>query len=230
MKQIIKKEEEKTEAKITAYKGFDKDLKCRGFQYEIGKEYEEKNNINLCDNGFHCCEYPLDVFSYYNPAQNRFAEVEACGQIEKGEDKICCSHIKIGKEITIRNMVEAAIKFTFDRAKWFKKASATGDYGAASATGDYGAASATGNKGAASATGDYGAASATGKESVACGLGFKNKAKGALGCWLVLVEREGYDKNYKIIYVKTALVDGKKIKADTFYVLKNGKFVKAGAE
>ena len=248
------------EKKIIAYKGFDKNLKCRDFQYEIGKEYIHKGNVEPCESGFHACQYPLDVFQYYNPAESRFAEVEASGEIVPHEDKICCEKIKIKTELTLGALIQAAVKFTFDRVKWTKKnhvekekeaasatgdysaasatgncgaasatgfrgaASATGDCGAASATGDCGAASATGNCGAASATGFRGAASATGAESVACGLGFACKAKGGKGCWLVLAER---NDDWDILDVKAAKVDGKKIKADTYYILKNGEFEEA---
>ena len=218
---------------MKAYKGFDKDLKCRDFQFEVGKEYQEER-AKCCEAGFHACEYPLDVFNYYAPAGNRFCEVEMSGDIDKEEQadsKIAATRIRIGAEISLKAMIDAAIKFTFDRATWSKKnhvtegrkaASATGDQGAASATGYRGAASATGYQGAASATGDQGAASATGPDSIACGLGWQCRAKAALGNWIVLAER---DRNYNILTVKTALVDGEIIKADTYYALKGGEFV-----
>ena len=221
------------EKKIIAYKGFDKDLKCRDFQYEIGKTYTHNGDVKPCESGFHACKYPLDVFNYYPPAGSRFAEVETSGKLVPQADKICCEKIKVKTELTLGALIQAAVNFTFERAKWTKDsqtkkekgaASATGDYGAASATGFSGAASATGDYGAASATGDYGAASATGTESLACGLGFACKAKGAKGCWLVLAERNG---DWNILAVKAAKVDGKKIKADTYYILKNGKFEEA---
>ena len=79
--------------KIIAYKGFDQDLKCRDFQYEIGKEYIHKGDVKPCESGFHACQYPLDVFRYYNLAGSRFAEVEAAGEIVPHEDKICCEKI-----------------------------------------------------------------------------------------------------------------------------------------
>ena len=222
-----------SDKKIIAYKGFDKDLKCHDFQYKIGREYIHKGDVEPCESGFHACEYPLDVFQYYNPAGSRFAEVEAAGKIVPQGDKICCEKIKVKTELTLGALIQEAVKFTFARVKLTKEnlvekekeaASATGDWGAASATGDWGAASATGDCGAASATGDRGVASATGKESVACGLGFRCKAKGSKGCWLVLAERN-YD--WDILDVKAAKVDGKKIKADTYYILKNGEFEEA---
>ena len=230
------------------YKGFDKNFQCRGFQYEVSKSYTHKGKIEPCESGFHACEYPLSVFNYYAPAYSRFAEVEASGEIVLSGDKIACEKLKIKSELSLDSLIKAAIKFTFDRAKWSKEKTATGNYGAASATGNYGAASATGecgaasatgnrgaasatgyrgaasatgNQGAASATGNQGAASATGKDSIACGLGYKCKAKGAKGCWLVLAER---DEDGKILTVKTACVDGKKIKENVFYILEKGKF------
>ena len=201
--------------KIIAYKGFDKDLKCRGFQYKIGSKYIHKGKVEPCKSGFHACEYPLDVFQYYNPAGSRFAEVEAAGEIVPHEDKICCEKIKIKTELTLGALIQAAVKFTFDRVKWTKKNHVEKEKEAASATG---------YRGAASATGNCGAASATGKESIACGLGFRCKAKGAKGCWLVIAERDDYGR---ILLVRTVKVDGKDIKADTWYTLQDGQFVEA---
>lgn len=85
------------EQKIKAYKAFDKDLSCRGFKYEVGKEYEETGYIKACEKGFHACPYPLDVFGYYAPAGSRFCEVEQSGKIDDSEsDKVCSSKIRIG--------------------------------------------------------------------------------------------------------------------------------------
>ena len=236
-------------SKIKGFKGFNSDMTCRGFKYEEGKDYEEQGDISACSNGFHYCLHPLDVFGYYPPANigmNKFHEVEGSGDMDVDTDdtKIACSKIHIGAELSIKSIVDAAIKFTFSKCKWVKEKIATGDYGAASATGnrgaasatgDNGAASATGYQGAASATGDYGAASATGyqgaasatgKESIALAAGKDCKAKGALGCWIVLTERGEWDGNtYPIISVKAFKVDGKSIKEDTFYTLINGEAV-----
>ena len=151
------------EQKIKAYKAFDKDLSCRGFKYEVGKEYEETGDIKACEKGFHACPYPLDVFGYYAPAGSRFCEVEQSGKIDDSEsDKVCSSKIRIGAELDIRGLVKAAVSFVKERctnecnADPGKPATA-GNRGAATA-GDYGAATA-GNRGAATA-GDYGAATA----------------------------------------------------------------------
>ena len=146
---------------IKAYKGFKKDMTCQGFQYEEGKEYET-DKAEVCETGFHACEYPLDCFNYYAPSESVFHEVEQDGEISrKGDDtKLASTKIKIGVSLNIAGMVKAAIEYTKSRTK--KEADSNSDYGASSATGDYGASSATGNCGASSATGDYGASSATG--------------------------------------------------------------------
>ena len=151
------------EQKIKAYKAFDKDLSCRGFKYEVGKEYEETGYIRVCKKGFHACPYPLDVFGYYAPSGSRFCEVEQSGKIDDSEsNKVCSSKIRIGAELDIRGLVKAAVSYVKERctnecnAEPGKPATA-GDRGAATA-GDCGAATA-GDRGAATA-GDCGAATA----------------------------------------------------------------------
>jgi len=211
------------------YKGMDANMQCRGFQYEVGKEYETDEAV-ACEAGFHACEYPLDVFKYYPPAKSRYAVVEQSGKISKsGEDtKVASTKIKIAAEIGIAELVRAAVEYTKTHAKEEPGWHATGDQGAASATGYQGAASATGPRGAASATGDQGAASATGEAGVALAAGFGCKAKGALGCAICVVERGNWDgETYPIINIKAAIVDGDIIKADTYYMLINGAFVEA---
>jgi hypothetical protein len=219
-------------SKIRGFKGFNSDMTCREFKYEEGKDYEEQGDIIACNKGFHFCLYPLDVFGYYPPAYI-VHEVEGSGEMDVDTDdtKIACSKIYIGAELSIKSIVDAAIKFTFSKCKWVKEKIATGDQGAASATGYQGAASATGDQGAASATGYRGAASATGKESIALAAGKDCKAKGALGCWIVLAERGEWDGNtYPIVSVKAFKVDGKSIKEDTFYTLVNGEAVEASQD
>lgn len=191
------------------YKGMDKDMRCLGFQYEVGKEYEtDKAEVRGC--GFHACEYPLDVFNYYPPSGSRFFEVEQSGELSRLSDdsKVTSTKIKIGAEISISGLVKAAIEYTRERAVKEEGASATG------------------YKGAASATGNWGAASATGKASVALACGIEGKAMGALGCGICLVERGEWDgETYPIKHIKAAIVDGETIKPDVWYTLKNGEFV-----
>ena len=164
---------------VKAFKGFNKDLTCRGFQYEEGKEFETER-AECCEAGFHACEYPLDVFHYYSPAQSIFHEVEMSGDMDREtcDSKICSTKIKIGAKLSIAGLVKCAIDFTMARInkeassdESYGASSATGDYGASSATGDYGASSATGYRGASSATGDYGASSATGNYGASSATG-----------------------------------------------------------
>ena len=221
------------------YKGFDKNLKCRGFQYEIGKEYEE-DSAELCSSGFHACENPLDVFGYYPPVDSRYCEVELEDVSEERSDdsKRCGKRMKIGAEIGIKGIVDAFVKFTLERADWSaKRATNTGDRSAATNTGDrsaatntgyYSAATNTGDYSAATNTGDYSAATVEGAESIAIATGIEGKAKGALGCYIVLAEWE-QDENcdWNIKTIKAHKVDGKTIKPDVFYTLRNGKFTEA---
>ena len=246
---------------IKTYKGFNKDMTCRGFQYEEGKEYEEES-LEVCDHGFHACEYPLDCLNYYSPNESVYHEVEQSGKIQKHNEgtKVASTKIKIGAEISIAGIVKAAIEYTAKRVNKEAESdenhgasSATGDYGASSATGDYGASSATGYKGASSATGDYGASSATGicgassatgykgassaedKDAVAVAWGYKSKAKGVLGSFLVFADWEytgsedntEYDRNNQSTWVlngaKMVQVDGENIKPDTWYKIENGE-------
>ena len=336
---------------IKSYKGFNKNMTCRGFQYEEGKEYE-KEIVEVCDHGFHACEYPLDCLNYYYPNESVYHEVEQSGEIQKHNDdtKVASTKIKIGAEISIAGLVKAAIEYTVKRVKkdaesdekhgassatgykgassatgtygassatgtygassatgdygassatgYYGASSATGTYGASSATGDYGASSATGYCGASSATGDYGASSATGdkgassatgtygassatgdygassatgycgassatgycgassatgtcgassatgycgassaedKDAVAVAWGYKSKAKGVLGAFLVFADWEytgseddtEYDRNNQSAWVlngaKMVQVDGENIKPNTWYTIENGE-------
>ena len=219
------------EQKLKTYKAFDKDLSCRGFKYEVGKEYEETGDIKACEKGFHACPYPLDVFGYYAPAGSRFCEVEQSGKIDDSEsDKVCSSKIRIGAELDIRGLVKAAISFVKERctnecnAEPGKPATA-GNSGAATA-GDSGAATA-GYRGAATA-GDYGAATARGKAStgsngLSMARGNNVQVKGGIGAILVIAEER--EDTCDIVDWKAVLVDGEVVKADTWYRLENGELV-----
>ena len=235
---------------IHAYKGFDKDLKCRGFQYEVGKTYEQKGKIECCMNGFHACEFPLNVFNYYSPGSNsRYCTVTQSGEISKhdGDSKVASSKIHIETEIGLNGIIKAGVKSILDKVNWkdnkefntgnHSAATNTGDYSAATNTGDYSAATNTGNHSAATNTGDYSAATNTGyqsaakvsgKESIAVVTGKDSKAAGALGDWIVLTERGGWNgETCPIKEVKAFKIDGEKIKADTFYKLVDGEAVEA---
>ena len=210
---------------VKSYKGFNKDMTCRGFQYEEGKEYEEES-VEVCDHGFHACEYPLDCLNYYSPNESVYHEVEQSGEIQKHNDdtKVASTKIKIGAEISIAGLVKAAIEYTVKRVN--KEAESDENHGASSATG---------NKGASSATGYKGASSAEDKDAVAVAWGYKSKAKGVIGSFLVFADWEytgsedntEYDRNNQSAWVlngaKMVQVDGENIKPDTWYTIENGE-------
>lgn len=195
------------EQKIKAYKAFDKDLSCRGFKYEVGKEYEETGDIKVCDKGFHACPYPLDVFGYYAPAGSRFCEVEQSGKIDDSESgKVCSSKIRIGAELDIRGLVKAAVSFVKERCT----NECNADPGKPATAGNYGAATARGK-------------ASTGSNGLSVARGNNVQVKGGIGAILVIAE-EGED-TCDIVDWKAVLVDGEVVKADTWYRLENGELV-----
>ena len=205
---------------VTGFKGFDKDLKCKGFQYEVGKTYTHDSAVKLCSTGFHFCENPWDTLSYY-PIENgnRYAQTEAQGVTDEREkdSKRVSSVLAIKAELTLKSLIDCAVKFTLNLAK----STPTGKVESYS-TGDHGHAASTGDSGHAASTGKSGHASAMGKGSIAAAIGIEGMAKAAKGNWIVLAE---YTEDRNIRWVKTEKIDGKTLKADTFYMLKEGKFV-----
>ena len=201
---------------MKTYKGFDKDLKCRGFQYEIGKEYEEEK-ADACNCGFHACEMPIEVLGYYAPGTgSRYCEVEQSGDIRKHSDdtKVASTKIKIGAEIGIPGIVKAQVEYV--------RSHCTNEHNA-----EPGKPATAGYKGAATA-GNYGAATSrgsvtVGENGVGTVLGEDVKIRGGLGALLVCAI-ENYE-NYDVQTWAAAIVDGDKIKADTWYTVKDGQFV-----
>jgi hypothetical protein len=201
---------------VIAYKGFDSNLKCRGFQYEVGQTYEHTGEVAACSSGFHACEYPLHVLRYYRPSESRFALVEQSGTLARHDEdsKIASSRISIKAEIDIARLIKAAVKYTMDRctpapggnsSKPSTVVKAIGANKAATASGPYGAATASGNSGAATASGRNG------------------KARGKDGCALFLVYRDG---GGKIVHAKAAVVGRDGIKPNVWYQLDRvGNFV-----
>ena len=218
--------------KITSYKGFNKDMTCRDFQYKEGESYEEPS-AKACERGFYAYEYPLDCLDYYSPNESVYHVVEQSGEISRHSDdtKVTSTKIKIGAEINIAGLVKAAIEYTMKRVN--PEAKADERQGASSATGNYGASSATGYYGASAATGYKGASSAGDPESVAVAWGYHGKAKGVLGSYLVLADWEGDEDDYwhqnlwQLKGAKMVQVDGKEIKPDTFYTMRNGEIIEA---
>ena len=186
--------------KIKAFKGFDKDVKCRGFQYEVGKEYEEAGPIQACSKGFHACENPMDVFGYYPPADSRYCEVEQSGDISKDSDdsKIASSHIKIGAEIGLKGIIEAGVKFTMEKITFSEESVTTGYRAGAQATGYRAGAQATGDRAGAQATGTQAGAQATGYQAGAQATGTQAGAQAT-----------GYQAGATAIgYMSSAFADG----------------------
>ncbi len=325
----------KNDKTIRGFKGFDKDLKCNGFQYEVGKDYEQEGEVKCCESGFHFCETPFEVFRYYSPSYSRYCEVEGDGIVDqaKEDSKVATSHIHILVEIGLNGLIKAGVKLILDKVDFkdakstntgyrsaatntgdcsaatntgycsaatntgdhsaatntgnlsaatntgdrsaatntgnlsaatntgdLSAATNTGDLSAATNTGNLSAATNTGNRSAATNTGDCSAATNTGdcsaatntgycsaatntgdhsaatntgnrsaatvvgKDSVAIVTGRDGRARGALGCWIVLTERGGFDGvTYSIKEVRTFKVDGVNIKENTFYRLVDGK-------
>ncbi len=200
---------------MKCFKGFNENMTCIGFQFEQGKTYEE-NEAQLCKSGFHACEYPLSVFAYYPPANSVYHEVDLEGVCEnRDSEKVCGKKITIGERISIQQMVDLSVRHIHSQINETRKQHVMeGDRSAATNTGEYSTATNTGCRSAAKVSGRCGIAIATGSESKACG---------ALGCWIVLAEWD--DDSRDIIDMRIARVDGKRIKADTWYQLKGGEFV-----
>jgi hypothetical protein len=162
---------------MKAYTGFDKDLKCRGFQYEVGKEYEEEN-ASLCKKGFRACENPLDTFRYYAPTDSRYCEVEIEDNGERSSDdsKVCGKHIRIGAEIGLKGVINAGVRFVFDKCESAAEECASGWRGNAAASGESGNAAASGWSGNAAASGESGNAAASGVRGNAAASGVRGNA------------------------------------------------------
>ena len=194
---------------MKAYKGFNKDLTCRGFQYEEGKTFET-DDAKLCDCGLHACERPLDVFNYYAPGSGSVyhaVELDDVDDERRSDDsKVCGKKITIGAKLSIGDLVKAQIEFTKEHC-----ATENNDPKMATA-GDSGAATSRGK-------------SAVGENGLAVARGNNVRVKGGMGAVLVLAEEENYNCN--LVAWKVAVVDGENIKADTWYCLKDGEFVEA---
>ena len=227
--------------KIIAYKAMDKNMMCRGKQYEVGKTYHE-DKADCCHAGMHACENPQDVLHYY-PLKDgpRFFEVECGGNVDKSEEgsKLACTELTVKGEVNFAGLVKATVNAAFNRVKGkepfssgysstagssgdYSTAGSSGDYSTAGSSGYYSTAGSSGYSSTAAATGAYCSAKAGGKDSIAVVNGACGKACGALGCYLVLTE---YDDDGHMLCAKMAKVDGTHIKENVWYTLKNGEFV-----
>lgn len=211
---------------ITSYKGFDKNMQCRGFQYEVGKEYEMDGEIKCCNRGFHACKSPLEVWDYYDILNSRYAEVEQSGKIDAEENttKVCSSRIKIKAELKLADIINIGVE-------WLKDITSPSKVKADSALNDNGdrkkQIGSSGDYAKIGSSGDYAQIDSTGEDSVIMCAGNNSKAKAKIGSWITLAEWKWSDEKKRDVpvCVKTEYVDGVNIKADTWYQLKNGKFV-----
>ena len=248
----------KENKEIIAYKGFDKNLKCRDYQYEIGKTFEHDGAVKVCESGFHACEYPLDVFGYYPPSSSRFAIVKMHGETSKDSDdtKIASAKITIETEIKLPEMINRAVDWIKNKINWSddktsntgyqsaatntgnwsaatntgyqSAATNTGYQSAATNTGDQSAATNTGDQSAATNTGNWSAAEVSGRGSVAIAIGRNSKSKADNGGAIVCVYR---DSNGDLIHIKASKVCENGIKANTWYTLDaNGEFVEVESD
>ena len=226
---------------MKGYKGFSKGLGCRGKQDGENTVFEE-DDAKIGQSGMHFCKNPFDVLTHYgfvddNGELNEYAEVEALDDAYTDEqEKFCTKKLKVGAKLGIAGLVNAFVDFTLDKIKKDSVATNTGNWSTATNTGDKSVATNTGDKSVATNTGSYSvatntgnfsAAMNTGKNGFAISTGIQGKAKGALGCYIAVAEWT-YDESageYKLVGFEAHKVDGKTIKPDTFYSLKNGKFV-----
>ncbi|EAN8503559.1 hypothetical protein EO833_20365 [Salmonella enterica] len=221
---------------IVTFKGFNKDLKCRGFQFAIGETFHHDGKVEACGSGFHACECPFDVFSYYPPAESRYAETISFGitdSEEGGDTKIASSSITIKDELTLPQFIQRGIEWIWSKIdKSLEQqimcgnrsaATNTGDRSAATNTGDRSAATNTGYQSAATNTGDRSAAEVSGSQSVAASLGIEGKARASEGGAIVLCYR---DEDGELIHIRASKVGENGIMPNTWYQLdKDGEFV-----
>ncbi|WP_140231864.1 DUF7666 domain-containing protein [Salmonella enterica] len=221
---------------IVTFKGFNKDLKCRGFQFAIGETFHHDGKVEACGSGFHACECPFDVFSYYPPAESRYAETISFGitdSEEGGDTKIASSSITIKDELTLPQFIQRGIEWIWSKidksleqqimcGSW-SAATNTGYQSAATNTGNRSAATNTGYQSAATNTGDWSAAEVSGSQSVAASLGIEGKARASEGGAIVLCYR---DEDGELIHIRASKVGENGIMPNTWYQLdKDGEFV-----
>ncbi|ELG4349674.1 hypothetical protein RN262_002001 [Salmonella enterica] len=203
---------------IVTFKGFNKDLKCRDFQFEIGKTFHHEGKVEACGSGFHACECPFDVFSYYPPAESRYAETISFGVIDReeiGDTKIASASITIKAELTLPQFIQRGIEWIWSKIdKSLEQQIMTGNRSAATNTG---------NRSAATNTGDWSAAEVSGSQSVAASLGIEGKARASEGGAIVLCYR---DEDGELIHIRASKVGENGIMPDTWYQLdEDGEFV-----
>jgi len=220
--------------KVVGFKAFDKDMKCRGFQFEVGKTYKHDGEISPCNSGFHFCENPLDVWGYYDMMDCTLAKVEATGEVKTDGNKSVTGEINITASLSMPEFIVSAVKYIIESCKSGDKVqsssgdsaklASSGDYAKLASSGDYAQLASSGDYAKLASSGDSAKLEVKGEKSVAANIGTSGTIKGKVGTWITLAE---YNDNYECIFVKSAKIDGKRIKADTWYKLQNKKFVEA---
>ena len=238
---------------IKSYKAFDENMRCRGFQYEVGKEYDMNGDIECCKRGFHACESPMEVWEYYDMLTSRFAEVEQSGKIsaEGRTTKVCSSHIKIKAELKLADIINIGVEWLKDLTSKSKikddstalnddgfdkkQIGSSGNYAQIGSSGYsakigssgyYAKIGSSGNYAQIGSSGDSAQIDSTGEDSVIMCAGIRSVAKAKIGSWITLAEWKQDDRKgrWVPVCVKTERVDGIKIKPDTWYKLQDGEF------
>ena len=209
-----------TQKTIVTYKGFNKDLQCRDYQFAIGETYHHEGKVEACGSGFHACECPFDVFRYYSPANSRFAETISFGTTdheEHGNTKIASASITIKAELSLPQFIQRGIDWIWSKIdKSLEQQIMPGDRSAATNTGD---------QSAATNTGYQSAAEVSGSQSVAAAFGIESKARAGESGAIVLCFRSDEGE---LIHIRASKVGDNGVKAGTWYQLdENGEFVEA---
>ena len=213
--------------KTIAFKGFDKNFKCRGYQFEVGHKYEHEGDVRPCRSGFHACENPFDVWSYYGPFESRFAEVVLSGKQEKHDEdsKIAAAKIEIKAELTIGEFVPKAVKWIIGHCKIKggdkRVQSSSGDSAQIGSSGYYARIGSSGDSARIGSSGYYARIKAEGENSVIASAGYGAIVRGAQGTWISVAEYKGA----KCVGFATGCIGKDGLKPDVDYKAKGGKLV-----
>ena len=182
---------------MKAYKGFNRDMTCRGFQYMEGETYET-DRVELCRAGFHACTAPLEVMQYYQPSKSVYHEVEldeVSDARDGGSSKVVAKKITVGAEVGIPGLVKAHIEWTRERAQQENAAT----------------------------SGEESSAATNHPNGIALACGKNARAKGVVGSYIILTEWD--DEAKTLLSARMERVDGNTVKADTWYTLRNGELM-----
>ena len=239
--------------KIIAYKGFDKDFKCRDWQFEVGKSYSHEGNVSACNSGFHACTDPMDIWQYYGPYETRYARVECSGNIDphKNDSKIACETITILEELSLPEFIKLVIDKKIEETKKTQgelcssgqyaqigssgysakigssgdsaKIGSSGNSAQIGSSGQYAQIGSSGYSAKIGSSGDSAQIYSTGSEAVIASAGINAKAKGSVGAWISLAE---FDDNNKCVGFATGCIGQDGLLPDVWYIASGGKLTK----